>query len=302
LSSVLLVLCVCVLTTHAVTPKTVMELLQKQTTKKSAVDCAQCNQPNQFCDLRSWTGICKVCPVCGIDRFCDGRGYCQRCLGVYDKPTLACQRVTATDLRSDGQYVEGKAVKLAFSTVGDDLFYLSAEPNSTYTPPAPLYSNSSAPAANASVPVNSTGNFTEPGPPAPVAAFLSTTPSTHVIEEITAGSGQFRVRFDDEWGGFLHVIVPDDPEPVLLAVNSDIKWIGVSEVLRDFSQWTTFEVEHSASFSWRFRVGEGEYTKFLAWCGQATCGEGVPALRMMHGMYCGSLTTDGIRCDVMITN
>jgi len=176
-------------------------------------------------------------------------------------------------------------VKLAFSTVGDDLFYLSAEPNVTASDPAVTNDTSS-------------GNQTSPTIAESLTAHLSATPSTHLIEEIAAGSGNYRIKFNDALGGYLRVEIPEDTETVLL----DITTMGVSEILRDFSGFTTFQVEHAASFSWRFRVGTEEKAKYLAWCGQSTCGLGVPALRMLSGMYCGSLTSAGIRCDVMVTN
>jgi len=280
-----LILLVCLTyTVQAIRPKPV-ELLQQEITKKANADCSSCTAPNQFCNLASWTGVCKDCPICGIDHFCDGRGYCQRCPGVYLKPTQACERVTPTDLESAGAFVEGKPVRLVFSTVGDDLFYLSAEPNVTTSVPV-----------NGSSPLNGTSSELETA--VAVTAHLSTVPSLHVIEEIEAGSGNYRVRFNDTLGGFLRVIPADDDVTVLL----DIKTMGVSQILRDYSGFTTFNVEHSASFSWRFRVGSEETAKYVAWCGQSTCGQGVPALRLVSSMYCGTLTTSGIRCDVMITN
>jgi len=202
------------------------------------------------------------------------------------KPTQACERLTATDLQSPGTYVEDKAVRLVFSTVGDDLFYLIAEPNITESEPAPL---------NQSLPVNGSSALETA---VAVTAHLSTVPSKHVIEEIEAGSGNYRVRFNDSLGGYLRVIPPVDDSTVLL----DIKTVGVSQILRDFSGFTTFNVEHSASYSWRFRVGSDDTAKYVAWCAQATCGQGVPALRLVSSMYCGSLTSSGIRCDIMITN
>jgi len=242
--------------------------------------------------------------VCGIDHFCNGHGSCVRCPGVYMKPTQACERIDANDPKSEGNYVEGKAVKLAFSTVGDDLFYLAAEPNATQaleeSPASPPPAGNGTDAGNSTAP-------TEPAPVHdPIDAHLSTTPSKHVIEEVTAGSGEYRVLFNDSVGGYLHVILPPassttestDGNTALI----DLKTLGVAQIQRDFSQWTTFYVEHSASFSWRFRVGNDENAKYLAWCGQATCGQGVPNLRLMSSMFCGSLTTSGIRCDVMVIN
>jgi len=287
--NLLLFVCVLACTVQAIRPKPV-ELLQQEITKKAAADCSTCTAPNQFCNLASWTGVCKDCPVCGIDHFCDGRGYCQRCPGVYLKPTQACERLTSTDLQSPGTYVEDKAVRLVFSTVGDDLFYLSAEPNNTGSIPTPF---------NVSSFTNGTIPPMLPLGVAALPAHLSTVPSLHVIEEITAGSGNYRVRFNDSLGGFLFVIPPPDEDSTVLL---DIKTMGVSQILRDFAGFTTFNVEHSASFSWRFRIGSEDNAKYVAWCAQSTCGQGVPALRLVSSMFCGSLTSSGIRCDVMITN
>jgi len=287
----------CLCGANAIKPKSVLELkFQQEKARKSDADCSLCTAPNQFCDFQSWTGMCKSCPVCGIDHFCDGRGYCRRCPGTYDKPTLACERVDAKDPKSDGTYVEGKPVRLVFATVGDDLFYLSAEPNIT-----------NAVVAVPATPPNITDNSTvTPAPmPTPFAvatARLSTTPSAHVIEEITAGSGTYRIRFNDTFGGFLRVVLPEETSDSDALSLIDLQTFGVSQILRDSTDFTTFSMEHSASFSWRFRVGSGDTCKYLAWCGESTCGMGVPALRFVSGMFCGSLTSAGIRCDVMISN
>jgi len=307
-SSVLVILCVSLVFVDSINPKPVMELLQQQISKKANADCSTCNKPNQYCDFRSWSSFCKACPVCGIDHFCDGHGICQRCPGLYLKPDQACERVDANDPKSEGTYVVGKAVKLAFSTVGDDLFYLSAEPNSTATPDAVVLvvPPPPSPPGNATVP----GNGTEPQAPAPqptehgeaVGATLSVTPSSHIIEEITAGSGQYRVSFNDSLGGYLRIILPPATVDEDVTALIDLKTMGVAQIFRDFAEFTTFGVEHAASFSWRFRVGNDENAKYLAWCGESTCGNGVPALRLVSSMFCGSLTTSGIRCDVMITN
>jgi len=220
------------------------------------------------------------------------------------KPDQVCERVDVTDPKSEGNFVVGKSVKLAFSTVGDDLFYLSAEPNTTTidTVAFPAPTNASA------------GNVTTPAPTpvrAAVLAILSATPSSHVIEEITEGSGQYRVSFNDTLGGYLRVILPPSVSDADGTIDTgaetgtsliDLKTLGIAQITRDFSQYTTFGVEHAASYSWRFRVGSYDTAKYLAWCGQATCGEGVPSLRLMSSMYCGDLTSSGIRCDVMITN
>jgi len=303
-STLLVVLCATLCVVDAIKPHPVLELLQQQVSKKAAPDCSTCNKPNQFCDYRSWTGVCKECPVCGIDHFCDGRGYCTRCPGVYLKVTQSCERVDVNDPKSEGNFVEGKPVKLAFATVGDDLFYLSALPNTT-DPTATPSGNGTTPTPPPTP--TPSANDTTPAPtPEAIDAILSITPSSHVIEEVTAGSGEYRVKFNDTLGGYLRIVLPattsdeitDGSSPALI----DMTTLGVAQILRDFSGFTTFGVEHSASFSWRFRVGSDDSAKYLAWCGQATCGMGVPALRLLSSMYCGSLTTSGIRCDVMITN
>jgi len=300
-----------------------LELLQQEISKKSNADCSSCTKPNQFCNLESWAGVCKACPICGIDHYCDGRGFCTRCPGIYDKPTMSCMRSTLTDIMSGGMYAENQPIKLAFSTVGEDLFYLSAEPNATiiadFTPPPPpppvngSSGNSTVVSGNGTVvaPVT-TPVAPTPIAPQPIGAHLSTTPSTHIIEEIVVGSGNYRIRFNDAVGGYLRVVPVDSSSPILLSVDDkasgakktdvDIFTYGISAVCRDFTTYTTFNVEHSASYSWRFRVGSDDTARYLAWCGQSTCGQGVPRLRLLPSMYCGALTTDGIRCDVMITN
>jgi len=307
-SSVLVVLCVSLCMVDAITlnPKPVMEMLQQHISKKSSPDCSTCNKPNQFCDYRSWTGLCKDCPVCGIDHFCDGHGMCKRCPGSYLKATQACERVDPTDPKSEGTYVEGKAVKLVFTTVGDSLFYLSAQPNvtdSTVAVPPPAPTNSSVPAPSGNTTTTTT---TSPAREA-ISAVLSTIPSSHNIEEITEGSGKYRVSFNDSLGGYLHIIVPVDTNDNYEGNNGDLslidlKTLGVATVLRDFDQFTTFNLEHSASYSWRFRIGNDDHAKYIAWCGEATCGDGVPSLRLMSSFFCGGLTTSGIRCDIKITN
>jgi len=312
--STLLIVCAFICVVDAIKPKPVTMLQQDISSKKNPADCATCNQPNQFCDFRSWSNFCKACPVCGIDHFCDTHGYCKRCPGVYLKPTQACERIDETNPRSDGNYVEGKPVKLAFATVGDDLFYLSALPNNTEAAVANLVVPTPVPASNSTAETNTTtaSNTTTATPTAStLSAVLSTTPSKHVIEEITAGSGQYRIKFDDTLGGYLTVILPASPVVSAdgtidttgdSAINFRFRTVGLAQICRDFAGFTTFNVEHSASFSWRFRVGSDENSKYLAWCGQATCGDGVPTLRLVGSEFCGSLTTSGIRCDVMITN
>jgi len=264
-SSVLVTLCVSLCLVDAISPKPVMEMLQQQITKKANQDCSTCNKANQFCDYRSWTTFCKECPVCGVDHFCDSHGTCKRCPGAYTKPTQVCERINVNDPKSDATFTLGKAVKLAFSTVGDDLFYLAAEPNTTdstvvSTPPSG----------------NTTGNVTATLRAA-VDAILSVTPSSHNIEEITEGSGQYRVSFNDTLGGYLRVVLPattsDDSTGGVTSLI-DLKTLGVAQIFRDFNDWTVFGVEHSASFSWRFRVGNDDTAKYLAWCGQSTCGQG----------------------------
>jgi len=309
LSTVLVIVYAFVVTTQAINPKTVLNLLQQQTEKKKAIaDCSQCTQANQFCDLRSWSNVCKSCPVCGVDRFCDGRGYCERCPGTYAKPTQLCQRVTANDISSQGQYVEGQPVKLIFTTVGDDFFYLAAEPNRTCGPipvdliPQPVGNGTHSPPGGGNITSGGggLGNDTSVPPEAAVAAGLSTDVSWHVIEEITEGSGNYRIRFNDACGGFLRVVPPPEPTDPTQSVLLEWKTFGVTQVFRDYSEFTTFQVEHAASLSWRFRTGTDDNPKYLAWCGQS--GVGVPALRAVSGIYCGSLTTAGIRCDVMLSN
>jgi len=213
---------------------------------------------------------------------------------------MSCERVTATDPKSEGQFVEGKPVKLAFSTVGDDLFYLAGEPNvtSVATPVTSVPPSSGNETSGNETTTSGNQTTTTTTLPATVTVHLSTEQSSHLIEEIEAGSGNYRIKFNDAHGGYLRVVIPEETETVLL----DITTAGVCEILRDFSDFTTFQVEHAASFSWRFRVGTGDKAKYLAWCGQSTCGQGVPALRMMSGMFCGSLTSSGIRCDVTFTN
>jgi len=235
---------------------------------------------------------------------------CKRCPGSYLKATQACERVDPTDPRSEGTYVEGKAVKLVFTTVGDALFYLSAEPNvtdSAVAVPPPLVN-----ITNTNTDVNATNTTTTTTVAAPpareaISAVLSTIPSSHNIEEITEGSGQYRVSFNDSLGGYLHIIVPVDTNDNYEGNNGDLslidlKTLGVATVLRDFDQFTTFNLEHSASYSWRFRIGNDDHAKYIAWCGQATCGDGVPSLRLVSSFFCGGLTTSGIRCDIKITN
>jgi len=311
LSSVLVVCCFSLCLVDAFTPKPVMEMLQQQIAsshKRANADCSTCNKPDQWCDYRSWNGFCKECPVCGIDHFCDGHGDCTRCPGIYNRPDMSCERVDKTDPKSEGTYITGKAVKLAFATVGDDLYYLSATPN--YTLP-----ETPAPTGNVSAPTgNSTSSLADERES--ISAVLSATPSSHVIEEVTPMSGQYRLAFNDSLGGYVRMVVPSADELKAIdaqgdvasllqtATSENLKTLGLAQVYREFNSAsaTVFSVEHSASFSWRFKVGVDDTARYLAWCGQATCGNGVPALRLVPGMFCGSLTSSGIRCDVMIIN